>query len=254
MTDPGTLLTVSNILFSSNLDEALNIGGTISSGGSLMVSGCTFSNNSGLTAGAILSTGSSTVIDSTFIENLSRYCGAIMYSGSGTSNRVSGCTFARNVGRAHSGAIFLSTLLWLDVDNSTFVENRTGSDPTPFTAGAIKMAASAQLTLSSVTIHSNSIFECGAGGIMTSSFNLTMDHTIVAGNIGGICYPSPAPYIAPDIRGPIVSGGFNLIGSSDGTYSFDPSDLIGIDPLLGPLQDNGGADLNKETSSGKPIN
>jgi hypothetical protein len=38
----------------------------------------------------------------------------------------------------------------------------------------------------------------------------------------------------------LTSQGYNLIGSSKGGSGFGDTDLLDVDPLLGPLQDNGG--------------
>jgi hypothetical protein len=64
--------------------------------------------------------------------------------------------------------------------------------------------------------------------------------------------PNKAPDLAgntgtaPDLSGQFISGGWNLIGKTNGgTGDWDSTDLTGSilfpsDPLLGPLQDNGG--------------
>jgi len=55
----------------------------------------------------------------------------------------------------------------------------------------------------------------------------TLQNSIVANNSGGNC------------SGPITSKGYNL--SSDGSCSLNgPGDMQNTDPLLGPLQNNGG--------------
>jgi hypothetical protein len=56
-----------------------------------------------------------------------------------------------------------------------------------------------------------------------------------------------------DCRGPIISGGYNLVGnSSDCSFSPSIGDLIGIDPGLGLLQDNGGPTWTHGLLSGSP--
>src|SRR5262249_47966330 len=65
---------------------------------------------------------------------------------------------------------------------------------------------------------------------LVSAF-LTMSNTIVASNGG-----------STDFRGPFTSNGNNLIGNvtDGGQNSLLSTDLGGVDPLLGPLQNNGG--------------
>jgi hypothetical protein len=54
-------------------------------------------------------------------------------------------------------------------------------------------------------------------------------------------------------RLPGRSDGHNLIGSSTGiTKSLHASDLVGSDPLITPLQDNGGATLTHGLLAGSP--
>jgi CSLREA domain-containing protein len=76
----------------------------------------------------------------------------------------------------------------------------------------------------------------GAGGGLTNEAPgaITLRNTIVAGNSG----------THPDIDGAVQSGGFNLIQNLDGATvtpnPFTGPNITGQDPLLGPLQDNGG--------------
>jgi hypothetical protein len=62
---------------------------------------------------------------------------------------------------------------------------------------------------------------------------LQMSDTILAYN--------SAITAAPDLDGSVTSLGHNLIGNTQGASGFDPTDLLNVDPLLGPIQDNGGA-------------
>jgi hypothetical protein len=57
-------------------------------------------------------------------------------------------------------------------------------------------------------------------------------NSILAGNT--------AETIAPDLSGNLGSVGHNLIGDQTGGNGFDDTDLLNVDPQLGPLQDNGG--------------
>ncbi len=65
----------------------------------------------------------------------------------------------------------------------------------------------------------------GVGGGVTN--------TIIAGNAAGS---------APDVGGIFSSGGYNLIGSTNGSSGFGATgDQLNVNPLVGPLQDNGGS-------------
>jgi hypothetical protein len=60
--------------------------------------------------------------------------------------------------------------------------------------------------------------------------------------------------LTSDLDGPIVSDGHNLIQHILGASISGPAarDLYGVDPLLGPLQDNGGPTLTMALRPGSP--
>jgi hypothetical protein len=71
-----------------------------------------------------------------------------------------------------------------------------------------------------------------------------MWNTNVAGNrSSGVNY---------DIWGSLTSSGYNLIGTTEGGDGFDATDLLNVDPLLGPLQDNGGPTQTMALLPGSP--
>jgi hypothetical protein len=84
------------------------------------------------------------------------------------------------------------------------------------------------------------------GGIDGSA---TLRNTIIAGN--------KAP-LGPDVYGNVHSQGYNLIGEASGDgHGFIDTDQVGthdnpIDPVLGPLQDNGGPTLTQALLAGSP--
>jgi alpha-glucoside transport system substrate-binding protein len=107
---------------------------------------------------------------------------------------------------------------------------------------------SRNLSLHHLTITENSA--ASGGGIYVDQYTgaVFVDNTILAGNT--------AP-VGPDCTGEktwdVLSNGYNLVGdTTDCGYYDDPHDLIGIDPLLGPLQDNGGLTPTHALSGGSP--
>lgn len=84
------------------------------------------------------------------------------------------------------------------------------------------------LTLINSTVSGNSPSQGFGGG-----------NSIVAGNADG------------DLFGDVDSDGYNVFGATNGT-GFDPTDLLGVDPLLGPLQDNGGPTPTRAPLAGSP--
>lgn len=98
------------------------------------------------------------------------------------------------------------------------------------------------LTLKSCTVTGN-LGEAGAGGIGTTGVSTQLTNTILANNT-----INPG-LLGVDLYGPgFSSGGYNLIGIQDASVGFTNNvnhDIVGTaasprDPLLLPLQDNGG--------------
>jgi hypothetical protein len=102
----------------------------------------------------------------------------------------------------------------------------------------------AKLDLTNVTVAANSALNgtsglAMGGGIFNDDgfFSLTPGtvnalNTIIATNI--------AKDFGPDIFGSLASKGNNLIGLVKDTFGFVSSDILNVDPKLGPLQNNGG--------------
>ena len=84
------------------------------------------------------------------------------------------------------------------------------------------------LKLISSTVSGNS--GGSGGGIINQLGTVRLTNTIVARNTAAT---------NPDTQGTFTSQGNNLIGDTTGATGFVGSDLKNVDPLLGPLQDNG---------------
>jgi hypothetical protein len=108
------------------------------------------------------------------------------------------------------------------------------------------------VTLTDSTISGNSAINVGyGGGISNPDGTVYSRNTIIAKNT--------AAGLGPDVYGPVTSQGYNLIGNSSGA-SISPvsytGDQIGggakpvIDPMLAPLQDNGGPTFTQALLSG----
>ncbi|MEX2308382.1 MAG: right-handed parallel beta-helix repeat-containing protein [Pirellulales bacterium] len=132
----------------------------------------------------------------------------------------------------------------LTVTDSTISSNATrthgGGISAPF--GAVRLAHS---TITGNVADSDQNNSGQGGGIAIfnnpydGSVNVTLDHTIVAGNIRGASTRS-------DIVGPIGGARFSLVGDNTGASIVNNGgNLIGTsaapnDPMLGPLADNAG--------------
>jgi hypothetical protein len=211
------VLTVSNSTFLGNLSE--QGGGIINNSGMLVVSGSSFSqNHAGVGGGVFNVFGTGTVTNSTFSGNFADTAagfvgGAIENNGSATLT-IAGCTLSGN---------------------------SAGTMNIPGSGGGISNENASSLTLSDSTLYGNSA--SGDGGGIWNYGALHSRNTIIAGNT--------AP-TSPDLVGNLGSQGHNLIGNTQGGSGFDATDLLDVDPLLGPLQHNGGPTQTMALLPGSP--
>ncbi|MBI5651537.1 MAG: hypothetical protein HZC40_14010 [Chloroflexi bacterium] len=110
--------------------------------------------------------------------------------------------------------------------------------------GGIWNTTYGNLTLTNATITLNSAAQ--SGGIQNMA-TAVLRNTILAGNSSTSGYP-------PDCAGsPISSSGYNLIGSTSGcSFASTTGDLLNTNPLLGSLQNNGGATLTHALGTSSP--
>ena len=214
----GGNLTVDNSSISDNM--GIGIGGT---SGNWEITKSTISGNRN--EGMSLGWASLILNDSTISDNKSSGI-----RGDRVNFEIDNSTISSNTTTGDGGGIFGGSY-WFNgtISNSTITNNFADSDGDGFGNGG------------GVNKH------IGGGGI-------TFKNTIIAGNFDN----SPAGSEQhPDVSGPgIGSNGYNLVGDITGVRAFDPStpfnpftapgDLFGnsnnpLDPLLVPLQDNGGS-------------
>lgn len=259
----GSVLTLINTSFIGN--RASDDGGAIESGHGTSIVGCTFEDNLCYDNGGALSIhgGAVSIRDSIFRNNSGDVGGAVAirhnsYSDNGIDElTVIDCLFQGNQaaqGTADGGAIcvrdgrlivvdsaFVENYsrddggaicayhdqCFLEIYNSTFSGNRSDSS-----SGAILAAGNASLTIINSTIANNRNAQGGAfdtrGPLLvknTISYNNTLLDGTNAG-VGGTFLPGSTNNLIDDL------------GYSTG---LDPAtNLIGIDPMLLPLADNGG--------------
>jgi fibronectin-binding autotransporter adhesin len=152
---------------------------------------------------------------------------------------VENCAFFDNQG-SNGGAIGALTGSTVDVRNSTFSNNSA-------TAGGGAVWLAGAVTLKNVTIAENAANS--GGGIFNTSGTLSLRNSIVAMNM--------AP-TSPDLSGAYTSGGGNIAGIIDGAVGTPQgTDQAGsgaapLDPVLGPLTNNGGWTLTRALWYGSP--
>jgi predicted outer membrane repeat protein len=227
------MLEVSNSTLSGNTTS--NDGGAISNVGTLTVSDSTFSGNSaGGDGGGIFNDGTLEVNNSTFSGNSSVQFkgGAIANRSSGTAT-VTNSTFFVNSAGGEGGAI--SNERTLEATNSTFSGNSASTQ-----GGGIWNQSETTLTVTNSTFSANSA-DAG-GGIFNDSGAVTLKNTIVADSpSGGDCFATP--------NNPITDAGYNLIEVGN---CITEETSLSVDPMLGPLADNGGPTRTHALLAGSP--
>lgn len=241
------LLTVGTVNFSglTIANGRINdVGGGIytQNSGNVNVTDCTINNNFAILGGGVGNGGNGvfTITNST-LSNNSAGTGGGAYNGLATMNVINS-TINNNAagvvaGSGNGGGIITSTER-LNIINSTFHGNTaTGRGGAIYNGGT-----DGDISISQSTIVQNSATQGGGGIGNNNGAPTTLLNTIVAFNGFGN---------GPNLLGPFVSLGHNLIFDFEGSSGFTVGtnnangDLIGssfapVFPILGPLQNNGG--------------
>ena len=208
----------------------LGSGGAIFSDGNLTIDNCRFENNtaSGFGGALNVNTGTVTVRNSTFDGNSAGFGGAIRMTNGVT---VESSTFVGNIadngaGHGQGGAIES----WggnLTLTNVTVSGNSAVSG-----GGGIFSSGHTNTWLNHVTVTLNTATYGGGWHTVAGVGVAQIENTIVAGNT--------ASASGSNVFNPVSSLGYNLIGNAVGSRGWVATDLLGVDPLLDVLADNGG--------------
>jgi CSLREA domain-containing protein len=227
--------SLTNLLVSSNGGSGgvANSGGTLSH---LTLSQSTVIGNTAVNGGGIFNSGVGAItgIANTMItNNTASATGGGIYN-NGTMS-INSSTLANN--QANSGGGIDHSGTSLQITNATISGNEASDN-----GGGLYNRGSA--TLTHVTLDSNTANGTGTGGnIFNDEALLTLQNSLVA--------HSPADGNCFNSSGFITSSGNNL---EDGnTCAFiNAGDQVNTNPLLGPLQDNGGPTLTQALLAGSP--
>ena len=234
----GGNVNIDNSTLSENIVEGGAGGGIFNSAGALVLSNSKLSGNIGsVYGGGGIYNGFATVLisNSLLSGNSASNGGAIRNTGGTitvTHSTLSGNNaFLYDYSEGVGGAI--SNIGSLIVDNSTLSGNYAD------TVGAAIYSWISPVILSNSTLSENF---AGLGGAISNSYvTMTITNTIVAN------FPTIS-----NCTGPIADGGHNI--SSDDTCGFLPANgsMVNTDPLLGPLEDNGGPTQTHALLQGSP--
>jgi hypothetical protein len=281
----GTLTVSNNTLsgnsasssYPSGYDGGPGGGGGIFNGGTLTVNNSTLSGNSANLGGGIFNDGyysrsATLTVSNSILSGNSAYGyvgfaaggGGIYNSGTLTvSNSSLSGNFAYRDGDysfSEGGGIYNEGRL--TVSNSTLSGNSAYSDGDhsfSYGGGIDSDAGFSPVTLTNVTLTANRVSGLGShgGGLYVGTNGSPVLHnTLIAGNFNGATGTT-----GDDVYGRLdPSGDYNLIGDGTGMSGLTNGvngNQIGsasdpIDPLLGPLQDNGGPTLTHALLPGSP--
>ena len=232
---PGAnLLTVQNTAAPSATSRVFNV----NSGVTATISGLTISggNLSSGNGGGILNGGTLNVTNSTISNNSAPGgFGGGIYNAAGTVN-VTNSTISNNSATG-GGGINNFTGGTLTVTNSTISNNSIMGG-----GGSGGIANFSTLTVTNSTIANNSAGTAGGG--INNFGTVNSRNTIIAGNTAGL---------GPDFLGTLTSQGYNLIGNTTNTtISGGSNDILNMNPMLGPLQNNGGPTQTMRPLPGSP--
>jgi predicted outer membrane repeat protein len=243
-------LTVFRSTFSGNYSG--KAGGAIVASGDIDIDQATFDqNNSDGNGGAIQTTGggvhTQTISNSTFTGNGGNYGGAIRHEDSNDLT-ISSSTFSANHAAEAGGAIH-AQYSSLTVLNSTISGNQAGSSG--HSGGGIYSygVGGDQLTVRDSTVTNNSGYLGGGitlvdrGGVP----NATLESTIVAGNIRTSINPGNTDLVGA------FDGSFNLVQNLGTAALAGGSNILGQDPQLGPLANNGGLTQTRKPGPASPV-
>ena len=148
---------------------------------------------------------------------------------SDTGPEGGGVSVANSTINGNSGAIYNSAVSSLGVSNSTISDNGSG----------IYNVGSRETDVLNSTMSDNGVEIRNIDGSL-----VTIGNTIFKVNPGG--------HSIVNDSGTSTSRGYNISNDDGGGYLNGPGDQINTDPLLGPLQDNGGPTFTHALLLGSP--
>ncbi len=196
----------------------------------------------GMSGGGIYTEGTLKLTNSTVSGNTATEFGGGIRNTGGTleliNTTVSGNSVANNAGGGSGAGILNDGGGILRLTNTTVSGNTAANN-----AGGIYNILGATVELANTTVSSNTAAN-NAGGIYNDTGGtLRLANTVVARNTATT---------NPDTRGTFNSQGNNLIGNTTGATGFVASDLKNVNPLLGPLRNNGGLTNTHALLPGSP--
>ena len=240
----------------SDPSNDLNGGGIYNSGFLQLLRVCVTGNTSAASGGGVYNRGSlSSMVDSTVSYNTALLDGGGLQDD--TDMTIFRCAVINNAATLNGGGIRAGSTNpdslsagTVNLINSTVASNRATGN-----GGGIDAGTGITLFSYNVTVSGNSA--ANGGGIASAEFpgsSWSLRNTIVATNTAPV-----GPDIANNLIFPATfsaaGNSNNLIGNTSGSSpatAFNGSDILGQNPKLGPLQNNGGPTQTQALLPGSP--
>ncbi len=217
-------------------------------------------NDSASLAGGIENNGGLSILRSTLDSNIAATQGGGIYNDDNGLVEITESTLSANAAQ-FGGGIFIESFIYTKTLAS--VVNSTISGNTASHEGAGLYADGGRAQFYNATIAANQIVvpvgqsypAMGAGLLITPNYGIpaiiTLTNTLIGDN--SLLVGSNAP-VADDCFGTVRAQGYNLIETLTHCRFENPSigDITGMDPVLGPLQFNGGSTQTQALLTGSP--
>jgi len=230
---------LTNITFSGN--SATDGGGIYSVSSNLTLTDVTFSANSAATfGGAMLNAGSSPTMTDVILTGNSAIYGGGMYNLDSRA-ALTNVTFSANSAATSGGGME-------NYNSSPTLTNLTFSGNRATYGGGMFNNNNSSPALTNVTFSANRATTSG-GGMYNVGSSAALTNTLIANSTsGGDCVNGAGGSITSASHNLIEDSGANACGLTDGVNG----NIIGQDPKLGPLADNGGSTVTHALLVGSP--
>ena len=178
-------------------------------------------------------------------------CAGVIVSGFSSPATLTNVTVGRNTAAGADGSCCAGVVLNgpTTLTNVTIVDNSTVACCAGFHNDDVSTLNNVTVARNMANSDNNDVGNDDDGaGLSNDGGTLTVRNTISYGNRVG------TGGLGPDCFGTVTSAGYNLIGTlADCSFTGDPTgNLIGVDPKLGPLTNNGGFTSTVALQPGSP--
>jgi hypothetical protein len=211
-------------------------------GGRLILERSTLSGGSAHTGGGLYANGlvaDSAIFASTISGNQGFVYGGGIYFSSGTALTIDSSTLSGNTAGLPGSDNLVGGGLQIDQGNVRIVNSTISGNQVNGRGGGISFTDSGgSLLLRLTTVTGNSVSGRGGSILIGPSAEVELDHSIVANG-------APQDLAASELNTPpvTITANYSLIENPGDVVLMGANNLVGADPLLGPLANHGGPTL-----------